>query len=218
MAALRLAQNRPQAAADALAPVVDGSLPAGNHRTGLAQAFLLEAITRDALGDAQAAARALERTLEMAEPDSVLFPFLLHPAPGLLDRHRRTCPAHAAMIGRILDLLAGAEPRGPDSGPAGGSARPETAGGMGNHVLTGPPTRGPASAGPLTDSETRVLRYLPTHLTASEIAGELYVSVSTVKTHMSHLYAKLGSHRRADAVDRARALGLLMPTSRLAAG
>jgi LuxR family maltose regulon positive regulatory protein len=89
---------------------------------------------------------------------------------------------------------------------------------MGRHVLPGPPARGPAPAEPLTDSETRVLRYLPTHLTASEIAGELYVSVTTVKTHMSHLYAKLGSHRRAEAVDRARALGLLAPTSRLAAG
>ena len=59
-----------------------------------------------------------------------------------------------------------------------------------------------------------MLRYLSTHLTAPEIAGELYVSVSTIKTHMSHLYAKLGSHRRAEAVDRARALGLLTPTSR----
>jgi ATP/maltotriose-dependent transcriptional regulator MalT len=29
---------------------------------------------------------------------------------------------------------------------------------------------------------------------------------------MSHLYAKLGSHRRTEAVDRARALGLLAPT------
>jgi LuxR family maltose regulon positive regulatory protein len=67
-------------------------------------------------------------------------------------------------------------------------------------------------AEPLTRTETRVLRYLPTHLSASEIAGELYVSVSTVKTHMSHLYAKLGSHRRTEAVDRARALGLLAPT------
>jgi LuxR family maltose regulon positive regulatory protein len=57
-----------------------------------------------------------------------------------------------------------------------------------------------------------VLRYLPTHPTATEIADELYVSVSTVKTHISHLYAKLGSHRRTEAVDRARALGLLAPT------
>ena len=82
----------------------------------------------------------------------------------------------------------------------------------------GPSARGLALAEPLTHSETRVLRYLPTHLTASEIASELYVSVTTVKTHMSHLYAKLGIHRRAEAVDRARALGLLAPTARLAAG
>jgi len=217
LGALRLAQNQPQAAAAALAPVVDGSLPVGNPGAGLVQAFLLEALTRDALGDAAAAARALERALEIAEPDSVLFPFLLHPAPGLLDRHRRTRTAHAAMIGRILDLLAQGEPDGPGSNPAEGSVpRQGAAGGMGR-LDPGEPPRGPSArelalAEPLTHSETRVLRYLPTHLTASEIAGELYVSVTTVKTHMSHLYAKLGSHRRAEAVDRARAFGLLAPS------
>ena len=58
LGALRLAEDHSQAAADALAPVVNRSLPVGNHRTGLVQAFLLEAITRDALGDARAAARA----------------------------------------------------------------------------------------------------------------------------------------------------------------
>jgi LuxR family maltose regulon positive regulatory protein len=63
----------------------------------------------------------------------------------------------------------------------------------------------------LTDSETRVLRYLPTHLTAYEIAAELWLSVNTVNTHTRHLYAKLGVHRRHEAVDRARALGLLAP-------
>jgi LuxR family transcriptional regulator, maltose regulon positive regulatory protein len=66
-------------------------------------------------------------------------------------------------------------------------------------------------AEPLTQGETRVLRYLPTHLTASEIASELHVSLSTVKTHMSHVYTKLDSHRRTEAVNRARSLGLLAP-------
>jgi LuxR family maltose regulon positive regulatory protein len=45
-----------------------------------------------------------------------------------------------------------------------------------------------------------------------EIADELYVSLNTVRTHMRHLYAKLGTHRRAETVDRAGALGLLAPS------
>jgi len=66
---------------------------------------------------------------------------------------------------------------------------------------------------PLSNSETRVLRYLPTHLTAPEIAGELSVSTTTVKTHLRNLYAKLGAHSRAEAVESARALGLLAPSA-----
>jgi LuxR family maltose regulon positive regulatory protein len=71
---------------------------------------------------------------------------------------------------------------------------------------------GPAAQ--LTESETRVLRYLPTHLTAPEIASELFLSVNTVSTHTRHLYAKLGAHSRHEAVDRARVLGLLAPSTR----
>ena len=67
---------------------------------------------------------------------------------------------------------------------------------------------------PLTDSEARVLRYLPTRLTGPEIAGELFVSVNTVKTHLRRIYCKLGVHRRSDAIDRAHALGLLIPSPR----
>jgi LuxR family maltose regulon positive regulatory protein len=62
--------------------------------------------------------------------------------------------------------------------------------------------------------EMRVLRFLPTNLRATEIAGELYLSVHTVKTHIRHLYAKLGVHTRGEAVQRARALGLLAPRPR----
>ena len=61
--------------------------------------------------------------------------------------------------------------------------------------------------------EIRVLRYLPTNLTLPEIARELRVSHNTVKTQVRSLYAQLGAHRRAEAVDRARALGLLAPAA-----
>jgi LuxR family maltose regulon positive regulatory protein len=79
---------------------------------------------------------------------------------------------------------------------------------------------GPASAEPLwpgeslTESEIRVLRYLPTHMGATQIAAELYVSANTVKTHLRHLYAKLGAHSRQEAVQRARASGLLAASAR----
>jgi LuxR family maltose regulon positive regulatory protein len=150
--------------------------------------LLLEAIAREALGDPGAAEQALEQALDLAEPDGVLSPFLLVPAKALLERHRQRS-AHAALINDIIDLLAG-------------------------HLL--PPSRGELEPlrEPLTASETRVLRYLPTNLSAPEIAGELYVSVHTVKTHLRHVYAKLGAHRRVEAVERARAPGLLAPTAR----
>ncbi len=59
-----------------------------------------------------------------------------------------------------------------------------------------------------------MLRYLPANLTAPEIVGELYVSRYTVKTHMRSLYAKLGTHGRAEVVARGRDLGLLAPAAR----
>ena len=71
-----------------------------------------------------------------------------------------------------------------------------------------------ALAEPLSESELRVLRYLPSNLSAPDIAGELFVSTSTVKTHMRHVYEKLGVHRRTEAVERARDLGLLAAATR----
>ena len=66
-------------------------------------------------------------------------------------------------------------------------------------------------ADPLTAAERRVLDLLPTQLSAPQIAARLFVSGNTVKTHTSHLYAKLGVTTRTGAVERARELGLLRP-------
>jgi LuxR family maltose regulon positive regulatory protein len=62
---------------------------------------------------------------------------------------------------------------------------------------------------PLTDREQAVLRHLPTLMSNAEIAGEMLVSINTVKTHLKAIYRKLGVERRRDAVLRARRLGLL---------
>jgi LuxR family maltose regulon positive regulatory protein len=61
----------------------------------------------------------------------------------------------------------------------------------------------------LSERERDVLRYLPTVLTAGEIAGNLNISINTVKAHMRSIYRKLGAARRREAVVRARQLGLL---------
>ena len=44
---------------------------------------------------------------------------------------------------------------------------------------------------PLSERELTVLRYLPTLLSSSEIAGELFVTVNTVKSHLKSIYRKL---------------------------
>jgi len=119
VAALRLAQDNPRAATAALAPVLDGSAP-GTHQVWLISALLLEASARDALGEREAAGRALERGLDLAEPDGLLFPFLLHPAPELLDRHVRQRTAHAALIRKIIGVLAGRTPAAPTAIPRSG--------------------------------------------------------------------------------------------------
>jgi LuxR family maltose regulon positive regulatory protein len=188
IAALRLAQGDPQAATRELAPVLTGAAPVTN-RGWMSQAFLLEAIARDALGDQVTAGQALEHALDLAEPDGAVLAFLLHPAPELLSRHAGHGTAHAALIAEILDLIAGNKPVAPRGEPD----RPRE---------------------PLSASEARILRFLPTNLSAPEIAGQLSVSVNTIRTHMRHLYEKLGVHSRTGAVEQARALGLLAHSSR----
>jgi ATP/maltotriose-dependent transcriptional regulator MalT len=66
-----------------------------------------------------------------------------------------------------------------------------------------------ASFWELSERELAVLRLLASRLSQREIAAELYVSFNTVKTHTRAIFRKLGVASRAEAVDRARELGLL---------
>ena len=70
-------------------------------------------------------------------------------------------------------------------------------------------SREPALRDELSDRELAVLRLLPSPLSAREIAGELFVSLNTVKTHTKAIYRKLGATSREDAVERGRELRLI---------
>ncbi|MEZ0365141.1 LuxR C-terminal-related transcriptional regulator [Mycobacterium sp. pUA109] len=188
LASVHLAEGNAQAAVDAVAPVLAGAVPVIRNFTVI-MSLILDALAHDQLGDPQAARSDIERALDLAEPDSLVLPFLMIPALDLLERHQRHRTAHAALLQDILDVLAG-------------SSLPER---------SDEPT--PLVEG-LSEGELRVLRYLPSNLSAPEIGNELYLSLNTVKTHMRHIYAKLGVHRRTDAVERARQAGLLGPSAR----
>jgi LuxR family maltose regulon positive regulatory protein len=188
LADLAVADGDPEIALAVLAPILDGSAPV-HHVSVVIRALLLEAVIRDGLGEVREAEVAIERALDLAEPDRLVMPFAHGRSRELLSRHPRHRTAHGAFLAEILDVLSGASldpPRG-DPDPL---------------------------AEALSEVELRVLRFLPSNLTAPEIGRELYVSTNTVKTHMRHIYSKLDAHTRAQAVERARALGLLAPSGR----
>jgi LuxR family maltose regulon positive regulatory protein len=148
IAALRLAGDDPQAAALAPAPAIAGSVPAG-HPIWSVEALLLEAAARDALGDPDAAGRALERTLDLAEPDHILHPFLVHPAPGLLERHARHRTAYATLIAEILALLRQEQRQeGTPGGQGGGQPVPRGVREDGSSWKKQRPAPGSPEAGP----------------------------------------------------------------------
>jgi LuxR family maltose regulon positive regulatory protein len=188
IAALQTADGAPADAIETLDDVLTGDVPVLRVGT-MVQALVIAAAAHDLIGDRSQAEDLLERALDLAEPDGLVLPFLVTPVPGLLElleRQPRHRTAHAALLSDLIDVLHG-------TAPAVRASRPQ------------------ALAEELSDSELRVLRYLPSNLTASEIAAELYLSTSTVKTHMRHIYDKIGAHRRSEVVERARALGLLSP-------
>jgi LuxR family maltose regulon positive regulatory protein len=62
---------------------------------------------------------------------------------------------------------------------------------------------------PLSAREMELLRLLAAGLSTPEIAARLYVTAGTVRSHLKSISRKLDVHSRLQAVERARALGLL---------
>jgi LuxR family maltose regulon positive regulatory protein len=177
-----LAEGQPAEALGAVRPVLDGTAPVIGYVT-VVEAQLLAAFAHRELGDQPAANQAAERALALAEPDRLVLPFALTGAQELLEALPRHETAHAALLTDILDIV-----RGSPVAPAGHPA---------------------PLAQELSTGELRVLRFLPTNLSRSEIAAELSVSLNTIGTHLRRIYAKLGADDRSAAVQRARELRLL---------
>jgi len=159
-----------------------GLAGAGADRISAVSAWVLVALTADAQGHGGQAGEALQRALTLAEPERIRRPFQRLDGPRVL-----------ALAGRQQWL---AEPRN----AAGENVLAE---------ITGELPVVPPAALPLSERELEVLQYLPTMLTAGEIAENLTISVNTVKAHMRSIYRKLGAGRRREAVVAARQLGLL---------
>ncbi|MFR9774814.1 LuxR C-terminal-related transcriptional regulator [Micromonospora sp. MS34] len=153
-------------------------------------AGLLDAVVAHDGGDDRRAGRVLEQVLDLAEPQGYRRIFT-HAAPvvrDLLAAHLDSGTAHWATVS---DLVRGVDERRADESAERSAA----------------PAR--ALDEPLTERELTILRYLQSILSNVEIAGELSLSVNTVKTHVRNIYRKLDATRRREAVRRARELRLI---------
>jgi LuxR family maltose regulon positive regulatory protein len=154
------------------------------------QALALQEQTLRHRSDTSQALASLERALALAEPAGYFRIFVDEGAPmaRLLEQAaaRGIAPSYAH---RLLAALDASVP-----GEEG----------------EGPPFPHPQRlVEPLSRRELEVLRLLATELSGPEIAQNLVISVTTIRSHTRSIYGKLGVHSRYEAVARARELGLL---------
>lgn len=164
--------------------------------------LVVEALVFDAQGDESQAMAALGRALSFAEPEGYVRTFVDEGEP----------------MATLLQTWLRARRKEPLSGPQ--NASPEYVGKLltafrrpsGSRALrTGadfPPTAQPLPE-PLSERELEVLCLIAAGKSNREIAGQLFVTVDTIKKHLTHIFRKLGVRSRIQAVVRARELGLI---------
>ncbi len=181
LAKLLLADHDDKGALKLLDPIMSGP-PSGPVSARLS-ALLTAVIAHRRLNQAGEAAERLEEALAVAEPDDQSGAFIAAGTPIRSALTVLITPASrcAGFAGRILDRFDGRLPH----------------------------TAGQPSGTPLTESELAVLRFLPSHMTNQEIAESLFLSINTIKTHLSSVYRKLGVSSRRQAIAAGRRLDLL---------
>jgi len=162
-------------------------------RTGsVIEILVLQALAHQSQGDIPAALASLQRALMLSEPEGYVRVFVDEGPPMA-----------------ILLRAAARAARGEHGGIVAKYARRLLAAVENHGDIT------PLRAGliePLSEREVDVLRLLGSDLDGPDIARELVVSLSTVRTHTRNIYAKLGVNNRRGAVRRAEELDLLSRT------
>jgi LuxR family maltose regulon positive regulatory protein len=151
---------------------------------------ILRALAWQVEQEEERASGALVEALRLAEPGGYIRIFVDEGEP--MARLLRRAASKGSMTGYANILLAS----------YGETGTEEAKGGL----------QIPAGArliDPLTDRELEVLALLAAGLSNPDIAAELYVAVSTVRSHCKSIYQKLDVHSRWDAAVRGRELGLL---------
>ena len=160
------------------------------ERTGsVIEILVLQALAQETQGNVPLALVPLERALALAEPEGYVRIFV-NEGEAMRDllRHAASRGIASSYTRRLLSAFD--KPTQPVSTASG---RP------------GPPDL----AEPLTERETEVLRLISVGMTNQEIAGQLVISVATVKRHITNIYGKLGVSHRTQATARANEMNLL---------
>jgi LuxR family maltose regulon positive regulatory protein len=157
---------------------------------------ILRAVVYKALGDSKGAQKAFSTALNLGEPGGYIRTFLDEGEPIRELLHHAAADGTTSDYAKRLYLAYGQDE---SRYPA------EKATAISDSVLL-PPGR---LVEPLSQRELEVMRLLASNLNSTEIAAELYISVSTVRTHIKNIYSKLDVHRRFEAVQKGHDLGLL---------
>lgn len=164
----------------------------GGRLQAVIEILIVRALAKQMLGDISAAIDSLEKALTLAEPERYVRFFLDEGVP--MARLLQEAAARKILPGYTAQLLTSSEAQGQQNT----SIAP-------NNTTTA----SQSLIEPLSQRELELLRLLKTDLSGPEIASELVIALSTVRTHTKRIYDKLNVKTRRAAVKRGEELGLI---------